>query len=263
MLAAVWLAFGSAIAVEPLGLYQGMAFTTGMGEEAQRTGFAAAFEEVLAKVSGDHRLIGDPGVEALGEHAADYVESFSFRDRMEGIPTHDEQGTRERPHDLTVTFNPEKIDAALRNLGREPWPEPRPMLVLVARVEFGEPFVLTEDSSRGADMRTALDIVAARVGLEVILPSTEQLAESAASFGELPEGDGTALDALAAEAGADLALVGTLIWSDEALGWIAEWRLDFEDETCRYGVSGVSFDAAFRNALRGAAQIMSGNGVPK
>ena len=45
--------------------------------------------------------------------AGDYVASFTYRDRLEGIPIHDEQGTYDRPHDLTVNVDPAKIDAAL------------------------------------------------------------------------------------------------------------------------------------------------------
>ena len=32
------------------------------------------------------------------------VEAFRYRDRMEGIPIHDEQGSHDRPHDLTTIF---------------------------------------------------------------------------------------------------------------------------------------------------------------
>ena len=52
------------------------------------------------------------------------------------------------------------------------------------------------------------------------------------------------------------------MWSDEALGWIADWRLTFAGQSYAWRVSGVSFDDAFRNALRGAAQVLSGNGHP-
>ena len=45
-------------------------------------------------------------------------------------------------------------------------------------------------------------------------------------------------------------------------GWIAEWRLNAAGQIYAWRVSGVSFDDAFRNALRGAAQVLSGNGQP-
>ena len=74
--------------------------------------------------------------------------------------------------------------------------------------------------------------------------------------------DPAALEALAKQNGADQALTGTLEWSDAARGWIAEWRLAFAGQNYAWRVRGVSFDDAFRNALRGAAQVRSGNGQP-
>jgi hypothetical protein len=254
---------GDTLASEPLGLYQAMAFTTGAGEEAEKIGFAAALAEVLAKVSGDWRLIDDPRVAALGAQARGYVEDFSFRDRMEGIPIHDEQGSRDRPHDLTVTFDAEKIDTALAELGEKPWPEPRPRIVPVVSVTFGDVFVLAEDGARGSDMRTALAVAASRTGLDVVLPTSEQLAPFTFSFGRLPDADRAYIAALAEVAGGDVGLAGKLAWSEESLGWTAEWSFDFGGKTHRWGIEGVSFDAAFRSALRGAAEVMSNNGEPE
>ena len=64
------------IAEEALDLYQGRATVTGTREETRAVGFAVAFEEVLAKVSGDARLIGDSRVAALAANAAEYVASY-------------------------------------------------------------------------------------------------------------------------------------------------------------------------------------------
>jgi hypothetical protein len=57
-----------------------------------------------------------------------------------------------------------------------------------------------------------------------------------------------------------VALAGRLVWSDAALGWIAEWRLATADRMHRWRIRGVSFDDAFRSGLRGAAQVLSGHG---
>ena len=70
------------------------------------------------------------------------------------------------------------------------------------------------------------------------------------------------LNALARTVGGDLALAGSIVWSDEDLGWVADWRLAPAGETLHWQVRGVSFDEAFRVAMRGAAQILSGNGAP-
>lgn len=245
------------------GLYETTVIVTGNGEASRESGFAAALEEVLAKVSGDAGLIGNPAVAELGSDAGALVESFSFRDRMEGIPHHDEQGSRDRPFNLTVNFDTDKIDEALRAIGRTPWPEPRPKIVLLAAVDFGGRFVLAADGSRGTDMRTALATAALHAGLEVLLPTETELKRGGLDAETLATADLAVLQNLSEAAGADKALVGKLAWSDSAAGWIAEWQLRDAGGTHRYGVSGVSFDAAFRNAVRGAAQLLSGNGEPR
>ena len=60
----------------------------------------------------------------------------------------------------------------------------------------------------------------------------------------------------------ELPLVGDLRWSDAALGWIANWRLAVNGGGHRWSVSGVNYDEAFRNAVRGAARVLSSNGGP-
>ena len=70
------------------------------------------------------------------------------------------------------------------------------------------------------------------------------------------------LDTIAITADGDQALAGSLTWSDKDLGWVAEWRLATKGKVWRWGARGISFDDAFRLAMRGAAQILSGNGQP-
>ena len=60
----------------------------------------------------------------------------------------------------------------------------------------------------------------------------------------------------------ELSLVGDLRWRDAALGWIATWSLEASGRRHRWSVSGVNYDEAFRNAVRGAARVLSGNGEP-
>ena len=54
----------------------------------------------------------------------------------------------------------------------------------------------------------------------------------------------------------------TLEWSDQALGWVASYRMVNEKGVQDWSATGISFDEAFRIAMRGAAQVLSGNGPP-
>jgi len=98
-------------------LYQTEAIVTGTGEPNRQPGFDKCFADVMVKVSGDQRVLNEPVVAAARSKAGDYVASFRYRDRMEGIPVHDEQGTHDRPHDLYCTFDRARIDALLASAG--------------------------------------------------------------------------------------------------------------------------------------------------
>ncbi len=246
-----------------LDLYQARPIVTGTGETNRAIGFALALEEVLIKVSGDARLLGDPRLKTIDAGAL--VASFTYRDRMEGIPLHDEQGSHDRPHDLTVTFDHDKIDAALASLGDAPWTAPRPTLVMFLGVTNGDRrFVLSAENERGIDMRASLDNATFRVNIPVKEPSDAALAAAGLTVATLPDADLETLDRLAKEAGGDKAIAGTLDFSDQAHGWLVHWRMRGADgKTYEWRQAGVSFDDAFRNAVRGAAQVLSGHGQPE
>jgi hypothetical protein len=96
---AALLTFGGGTAAgKVVDLYEAQTIVTGQGEESRRLGFADCLEQVLVKVSGNPRLADDPAVAAMAGRADTFVAEFDYRDRMAGIPVHDEQGTRDRPY---------------------------------------------------------------------------------------------------------------------------------------------------------------------
>ena len=223
-----------------LGRYEARVIVTGTDLRSRPAGMAACLVDVLVKVSGDPTLRDDPRLPALAAHAADYATGFDYWDRMSGIAHHDEQGSSDRPYNLTVRFDPARIDAALRTLGRVPWADPRPALRLRVHVTgSGTPFDVTAREPRAAGMRAALTDTAEKYGVRVRLPG----------------------DAAAAAAG--VPLNGTLVLSQAALGWIADWHLDWQGHAYAWGMRGVNFDAAFRDGVGGAAQVLSGHGRPR
>jgi hypothetical protein len=259
-----WAAAVEGVAADTgAGLYQGRTLVTGRTVEGRAPAIVRCFTEVLVKVSGDARLLGDPRVGAVAGRAPALVRDFRYRDLMAGLPVNDEQGTRDRPYELTVNFDPAGVDAALHALGRKPWTAARPRLVVLLGVQQGAlSYLLDSDGVRGAGMREALADAAERVGLPVLLPSQAVLAPYGLSAATWPPPDRPLLEAAARAAGGGLALAGRLVWSEKALGWIADWQLAAQGKTHRWQVRGVSFDDAFRSATRGAAQILSGNGGP-
>jgi len=255
---------GAAAAVAPAdALYRSVAVVTGTGEANRSAGFAQGLGEVLVKLTGDQTILEDRRLSALAAQSSAFVESFSYRDRLAGKPLRDEQGTYDRPHNLTVVFDPVKINALARSLGREPWLSPRPRVVVFLAVEnLKSAFMLASDgvADRSEDMRAALTAAAEKVAIPVALPTVAQLDTFGVDAGALPD---AALAEAQAIAGTDVLLAGRIVFSEAALGWVASWRMQHGRTLHAWGVRGVSFDDAFRNAMRGAAQVLSGHGAPK
>jgi hypothetical protein len=244
-------------------LYTSNAIVTGKGEKNRRLGFRDCLDRVLVRVSGDQRLPARPEVAAMRDNAGDLVASFDYRDLLEGIPIHDEQGSYDRPHALTCHFGRDRLDAALAALGSRPWLGRRPTVVPLLAVERGDKrFILTADGDDGPFMDASFAAAAETLAMRIALPPRGEIAAMELDGQTLWRAKGETLASLARAAGGDVPLLGRLGWSDADLGWVADWRIAFEGETYDWQVRGVNFDEAFRVAMRGAAQVLSGNGQP-
>src|SRR5258708_23064801 len=208
-------------------LYRAQAVVTGQGEANRSIGFASCLEDVLIKVSGALKLAGDPRVAAYKSRAGDFVRAHSYHDQMSGTPTRDEQGSRDRPYDLIVDFDEGKIDDLLKALGLEPWRSHRPVLAVFVEMEQGvREYVVTSDAKQSDLQRDALRSAAAKRGITIVLPDAAALAKSNIDGAALTAMPAATLAGRGAELGADVALVGRLVWDDSELGWVTEWRMD-------------------------------------
>ncbi len=247
----------------PEDIYTTQAVVTGKDERNRPLGFRLCFEDVLVKASGDADIVNDKRVAALAANAGQYITSFSYRDRLAGKPIHDEQGSYDRPHFLTCHFDSQKIDDVLKVLGKKPWPAPRPRLVMLLAVKGAKNGgILSSDGAFDANMRESLANAARRYGLMINLPSVATLQDNRISVESTKIAAGDRLQKIAASSNGDLPLVGRLRWSDAATGWVAAWNLKARGRRYRWSVRGVNYDEAFRNAVRGAMQALSGNGAP-
>ena len=255
--------FSDAAEIVP-NIYVGRTITTGTSEEHRPEALAKCFISVLVKASGDPRLATNGNAAVMAEHAANFIKSFRYRDRLEGRPIHDEQGTRDRPHDLTVEFEPSLIDGALRSLGSQPWGAERPRVAIIVFVRFGEvSYFLTQSEPRGENQRESLQAASEQIALPVTLPQLRDIGSLDVSTGQATGLSFEEVQGLARALGVDRIITGSMIFSDQAQGWIAKWRLHEPTGPAQWEVVGVNYDEAFRVALRGAAQILSGNDRPR
>jgi hypothetical protein len=244
-------------------LYRAKVTVTGQGEANRIAGFAACLEDVLIKASGALKLSGDLRLAAYKSKAKGFVTGYSYRDQFFGKPIRDEQGTRDRPYDLTVEFEKSKIDDLLGAFGLKPWLSHRPRLAVFIEMEQGaRNYIVTADGAQSDLQRDALLAAADKRGIDIVLPGTAALAKSNMTGAELRAPPFPALALIAAEQGGEVVLVGRLVWDDRDLGWATQWQMEWGGRTHRWQVRGVTFDESFRRGIGGAAQVLSGNGDP-
>jgi len=259
--ALTWCA--GAMAAAGADLYRAQAIVTGQGETNRIIAFASCLEDVLIKASGAQQLTGDRRLAAYKANAKNLVRAFSYHDQMSGKPHRDEQGTRDRPYDLTVDFQEEKINDVLKALALKPWPSPRPRLAVFVEMKHGaKDFIVTADGAQSDLQRDALLAAADRRGMDIVLPGAAALAKSNLSGAALKTVPSSTLASVAAEQGGQVALVGQLVWDDRQLGWATQWQIDWRGRIYRWQSRGGTFDEAFRRGIGGAAQVLSGNGNP-
>lgn len=239
-------------------LYQSTAIVTGVDMRQRPLGFAECLTDVLVKLTGRPALRDDPRVKQLAAHAARLVAQYDYVDPRAALLHHDDQGTYDRSQELTVTFDRDKVDAALARLGVPLWRGPRPLLnpVILVRDRNPDPFYLTAETPRGAEMRAALVRVASSYGLGVHFPTEAELAARGLDVIGFPA-------PLSGPGPDQLQVYGTMSFSLKALGWVGIWRArPAGGRMVQWTISGVGYDAAFADIVRGAVLLAAGTGRP-
>lgn len=238
-------------------MYRAAVIVTGTDMRQRPWGYAQTLREVLVKTSGDPQLEDDRRVAALAAHADRFVACFSYVDLMAGEPLHDDQATADRPHRLTVDFDPAKIDAVLATLGEKPWRGVRPVIVPVVLVHgrTAAAYLLSADNPAAAEQRGSFATAADQFGMAVRVPTEAALRAWGAGASHLPS-------RLLAPTAGDAIVLGTLEWSETLPGWVGKCRMRWHGSDYAWGISGVNYDAAFRNIVRGVMLVASGAGPP-
>ena len=259
--AALLSALASSAGAEDSGdFYQANAIVTGTDMRQRPWGFAQCLREVLVKVSGDPRLKDDPRMLEVAAHADQFVAAFDYLDMMAGIPKKDDQGSYDRPHKLTVHFDPAKIEGVLAELGETPWRGKRPLVVPVLRINGRNPppYLLSAEIPAGEEQRGAFVNAAAEFGMKAHIPSEAELAGWGVAVDRFPYPQAPPPEQRSSEA----IVVGTLDWSETLPGWIGAWRTRWQGTDHAWSIKGVNYDAAFRDIVRGVVLLASRRGAP-
>ena len=242
-------------AVAPL--YRAMTVVTGYDMRSRPAGFARTLMEVLVKVSGETRLARDPPRADAGPHADRLVTAFGYVDQMAGRKVKDDQGTYDRSYELTVTFDPAKVDAALANLDEHPWLGERPVVVPVVamRGPAGPAYLLESDDLALAAQRRSVALAAVRYGMPVQLPTHAEVAAwhvVADPFqAELSASDGR------------MTVTSPLAFSQVApFGWGGSFHMRWNGRSIAGPSPAAAYDLAFDAIVSGALRVASGHGGP-
>ena len=249
------LCLAQARALEVAELYRAEVIVTGTEEPERTRGLRAALTDVLIKLTGDARLANSPVLAPLLERAPELVDQFEYEDRMKGIPIHDEQGTRERPHYLRAAFRPAALDAAIGDLGLKKWTADRPLTAVWLGMQTAvRSYVVPQRGDEGYGPRAVIEETARRRGLPVMI------APQADAFAISPS-DLAAFDVdkiRKASLGSDALLIG-MLRSTPSGYWDAEWRLGWKERAETWSAHGVTYDTAIKQALERSALLFSGN----
>jgi hypothetical protein len=240
-------------------LYRASMIVTGDREETRFPAIAECFAMAMAKASGNRDISQNPKFPQWASRARSFVWSYTYHDRLFGRQIHDEQGTRDRPFDLTVQFDKAMLDEALADMGEKPWPAPRPkLLILVGVKDMVKSYILANGDAQGQDLRDAFEDASARFAFPIVFAGRDALDADGITYATLADPNQATLQKIARSLGADYVLTGKLVWDSKALGWVGTWRLNLGAQSAAWTIRGVNYDAAFRDAVGGAAQVVSG-----
>ncbi|MBZ9739653.1 MULTISPECIES: DUF2066 domain-containing protein [unclassified Mesorhizobium] len=248
-----WFAFGGTAHANDDLLYRSSVIVTGDREETRVPAIPQGFELAAQKLTGNPDIAHNPAFASLATGAPVMVWSYTYHDRMFGTPIHDEQGTRDRPFDLTFQFDRKRMDHAMALLGEMPWLGARPKLALLVEVtDMARSYMLAADGVHGSDLRSSFEDASTRFAIPIIFAKEADL--SAIAQDKVDAMSHESLARLQSRLGADAILVGHLDWETNEPGWHAVWRLPLGPDGRKWEVAGVNFDAAFRSAIGGAAK---------
>lgn len=251
------LAVAPARAAEVAGLYRAETLVTGTEEPERTRGMRIGLAEVLGKLSGRAELPQSASLARALQSPHGFVSAFEYEDRMKDIPIHDEQGTRERPHFLRMTFDRAKTDALLAQMGLKAWSSDRPRLTVLLMVrDARRDYVLTTDGENGYGQRVVMQSASRHAGVPILLPSEAAIHDAGLTSARVEQG-GDDLAEAAKTLGGDGLLLGALTLTKDGSAWDVRWRLDCRGTKEAWTREGVSFDEALRGAVARAALALS------
>lgn len=218
-------------------LYSATTIITGQDNLPERKrGMLECLKMVVAKASGNRLVLTNPEVLDALQRVEEYVASFSYLDRKEGIQISDEQGTRDRSFEFTVLFDEKKINTLLAKAGTAPWLKTRPEILILLNVWDGQAdYLVTETSERGWGQREVIFSLRNRTALSLTIPRS---------------------DAVLIETEAKTILTGRMSVNKEGY-WVSDWKLSDADNKQSWISPIGTFDKVIAHAIWKSADLLA------
>lgn len=230
------------------GAYEAEVPVRSQTESERESGFARALAQVFAKLSGDRSAAGRAGVGQELRRAADYVDSYDYR-QDQSVGTSGAPSYRTM---LVVRFKQDQVDAIAGALGLPVWPTPRPKPVLWLAIDDGRGPRLV-----GLGQNNAAQPILQRAierGYRLGLPAGN--AAEQAAVGAIWRGDTAAIARLSSRYSPPMQLIGKLYRSGG--GWKADWVfVDNGRVLSRWSEDHVDARRAMATGADGAADALT------
>ena len=202
-------------------LYQARVEVADQDERARAEGMVRAMRMVLLKVSGSERFMTDPAMQQALQQATRYAQRYQYHSEM--LPQDEAERSPSSRLLLEVEFEPQRINALLREHGYAVWGRVRPETLIWMGVEDRGNRVLVGADDRGL-VRRVLDETARERGLPVQLPLLDLADQTQVQSADLWGGFYADIEQASARYHAQAILIGRLYPVSQQL-WEARWIL--------------------------------------
>jgi uncharacterized protein len=201
-------------AIDPR-LYSGEALVSSQDEAERSRALAPALLQALVKASGDTKLASDPRATPIIEQAPALLQRYTYRQSVDTVAGQPVARTW-----LVAQFDPVRVEAALRGIGRSTWAERPPTLVWLLIDDGATKRVA---SAAQVDALGALTREAEQRGVPLLFPQMDPQDYATADPERLWDGAPDKALAGAARYDAPVALVARLARSGQ--GWQGRFTL--------------------------------------
>ncbi len=205
----------------------------------------SGLSQVLERISNETAMTQNAQVKYALEHAADYVEQFSYEGNQ-----------------LTLKYSPELVNQLVQKMGHVVWGQRRPKVVLWLAIEDNNQRRLVGVET-DPTLQTYLGDVARKSGIPLILPLMDLEDMSAITvtdvWGQFP----SVLQQASLRYGAQTILLGRVMHnsSSSQSAWEGSWQL-LEGDSPTWRVQGKTLEEVLAQGVTGASRFLKASANP-